>query len=377
MNSHERQVNISAYQIIFILLICRCQSFMISIDLRRVLRVDDSNIYISMLISLICVFLIYIPAVILLKKFRYLNIIDISKKMFPRLGNFISVLFSGYFLLMAVAHVANTNFFMISYIYYDASPFLVVGIVLVALYAVYLGIEAIFRSGTIMFVLFFVLNLAVFVLLISTYNTHNLGPIVLKKTKEIIEDSKLLSFSAELVAFLVLAEYSKQKTVFAYTSYQVVIFIMQLFLILTITLSMGRYTNTNVFPLYTISSMIEISILDRLESVYIILDTMLSVIKTAVYLFLSYKSISFLINKKFFLFVEIVFGLICSGAAVYMFYNLNILKLALSIINSPAVVLFFVVFLPVVLLISSVLKAKFKNNKLEKFNTDKAINTFS
>ncbi len=364
MKSHDRQVNISAYQIIFILLICRCQSFMISVDLRRVLQVDTSNIYISMIISLVSVFLIYIPAIILLKKFQYINIIDISKKMFPKLGNVISVLFSLYFLLMAIAHVANTNFFMISYIYYDASPFLIVGIILVAVYALYLGAEAIFRSGTIMFVMFFVLNVVVFVLLMTTYNTHNLGPIVLEKTEEIFQDSKLLSFSAELVAFLVLAEYTKQKTVLTYSGYQIVIFVMQLLLILTITLSMGRYTNTNIFPLYTISSMIEISILDRLESIYIVLDTMLSVIKTAVYLFLSYKCVESFVKRRFFMPLVILFGVVCVMAAVFIFYNITVLKSLLAFVNSPVVILFFVVFLPIGLLIANKVKTSVKQKKL-------------
>ncbi|MBP0979494.1 MAG: GerAB/ArcD/ProY family transporter [Oscillospiraceae bacterium] len=367
MQSFDKQFNISAIQIIFILLICRYQSFMISIDLRKALEINNSNVFISMIISLFISFLILIPAFILIKKFKYKNIIDISIKTFPKLGNIISIIFSIYFLLVAMAHIANTDFFMISYIYLDSSPFLIIGIILVALYAVYLGPESIFRSGTIIFVLFFILNAIVFIFLIPVKNTHYLGPFVLSDINSILDKASLFSFSAEVVAILILTEYSKQKTFFSYSIFQVIIFIMEFLVLLMLTLSMGRYSNTNMFPLYTVSSMIEIPILARLESFYIVLDTMLSVIKTSIYLFLSCKCLNNLIlTKKSQTILAGFFGLICLIASLVMIYNIKILSNLLAFINSPIVILALVFITPLILLIANKIKARPGLKKLAK-----------
>lgn len=363
----DKQYNISAMQIIFILLICRYQSFMISIDLRKALEVKDSNVFISMIVSLVLSFVILIPAFILIKKFKYNNIIDISIKTSPKLGNIISIIFSIYFLLVTIAHIANTDFFMISYIYLDSSPFLIIGIISVALYAVYLGAESIFRSGTIIFILFFILNAIVFIFLIPVRNTHYLGPFILSDINSILDKASLFSFSAELVAILILTEYSKQKTFFSYSIFQIIIFIMEFLLLLMITLSMGKYSNTNMFPLYTVSSMIEIPILARLESFYIVLDTMLSVIKTSIYLFLSCKSLNnFVTNKKHQTILSIFFGLICLIASLFMIYNIKTLSSLLAFINSPVVILSLVFILPIILLITNKIKTQADIKQLAK-----------
>lgn len=352
----KQQVNISAYQIALVLLICRCQSFMVSIKLRETLNVNNSNIFISMVISLLAVFVIYVPAIKLLKKFNYINIIDISKTVFPFAGNVISIIFALYFILMAIAHIANTNFFMLSYVYIDASPFLILGIILVSIYAISVGIESVFRVGAVIFALFFILNAIVFILLTPAYNFHHLGPFVLSDVTSIIQNSSTLTFSAELVAILIFTEYCKEKTLVTFSWVQIVLFCMEVLLMLCITLVMGRYTNTNTFPLYTISSMIEVPILERLESFYIVLDTMLSFVKTSIYIFLSKRCLQHVIGNKFNISIISVLGVTCLISAVVMTSNIKILKQLVTFLNSPIVISFLIIVIPILLLISSKIK---------------------
>ena len=357
--------NRSIYYIIFILLICRWQSFMISINLREAIDVNDSNIYISILLSLIGSIIIFTPALILLKKYNYMNIIDISKKTFPKLGNIISIMFSIYFLLVAVAHVISTDLFMISYVYLDASTMLIVGIILVAIYAVHLGIETIFRFGTIVFILFLIMNLIIFLCLIPVYNIHYIGPVIFSDCSSIFNKSSLLVFNAEIVAMLYLAQFSKEKTFLTYTWFQIIICVMEVLLIFVVTISMGRYTNMNVYPLYTLTSMIEIPIMARIEAIYTVLDTTLSVIKTSVYFYLSFKSLGDIKNKKCCIGILMLYGIICLITSVKVIYEIPILKRLISFINSPAVVLLFVVVIPILILIGERIKSSYLRVRLK------------
>lgn len=356
MKLYEKQVNISAYQIIIILLICRCQSFMISIYLRDLLEVKNSNIFISMLLSLIFSLIVFLPALFLIKKFKYANIIDISQKIFPKIGKLISLIFSIYFLLMAIAHITNTDFFMMSYVYVDSAPFLVIGIVAVAIYALFLGIESIFRSGTIMFTIFIVINFIIILLLISTYNTQNFGPFILSDKKSIINDSSTLAFCSELVAMLILCEYCQNKTLFVFNIFQICSFIFEVILMLTIVLCLGYYTNSNIFPLYIISSVIEIPLFERSEAFYIVIDTLLSVIKTSIYLFLSSKCISPFVKQKYYKFSIFIIGSISFITSMFLIYNIQTLKSLIAFINSPLVILFLIVIIPLILIISNKIK---------------------
>lgn len=356
MNSNTKQVNISTYQIILILLICRCQSFMISIQLRETLNVTNSNIFLSMAISLLAVFIIYIPAIKLLKKFNYTNIINIAKIIFPSIGNIIAIVFSLYFLLIAIAHITNTNFFMLSYIYIDASPFLIVGIILISMYAVAVGLEPIFRVGSVAFVLFLILNVLVFILLTPAFNFHHLGPFVLSEINSITKHSSMLTFSAELVALLMFTEYCKEKTIITFSVFQIILFVMEVILMLCITLVMGRYANTNTFPLYTMPSMIEIPILERLEPFYIVLDTMLSFIKTSIYIFLSKQCLQYVIGNKFNISIISSIGAICLVSSIIITYNIKILKDIIIFLNSPIVISSLVIVIPIMLLIASKIK---------------------
>lgn len=360
MKSWDRQLNISMYHIIFILLICRIQSFMISMTIRPTFEVNDSNIFVSSVISLILAFLVYIPVNIMLKRFKYSNVIDISQTMFPHLGYGISIIFGIYFFLVALVHIASTDFFMISNVYVNASPFIVAGIIIVALYAVYLGIDAILRSGMFIFILFLFLDMLVFLLLWQVYDINNIGPIVWNKVDNILNNTCILTFDAEIVAILILAEHTKEKTFKTYAIYQVILFVIEVILYLVVILSMGRYANSNAFPLYVVSSIIDMPMLARLESFYTLIDTMLSVIKTALYLYLSYRCLNNILNKKRSMMVIILFGIICLISSNYLVFEITTLKKIINFINSPIVVLFFIVLLPIFLLLADKIKSSKK-----------------
>ncbi len=125
---------------------------------------------------------------------------------------------------------------------------------------------------------------------------------------------------------------------------------------LTIVLCLGYYTNSNIFPLYIISSVIEIPLFERSEAFYIVIDTLLSVIKTSIYLFLSSKCISPFVKQKYYKFSIFIIGSISFITSMFLIYNIQTLKSLIAFINSPLVILFLIVIIPLILIISNKIK---------------------
>lgn len=281
-----------------------------------------------------------IPGILLYKKYPDKNICQVAYEKSKIFGILICIAYA-----FAVILVLNRLFRYFGYFMFVTFPeflpswFIISALALISFYAAFQGIEAISRSGVIVFGFFvvsFIVVLAVLFPKISFYNVIYTYPKISDISREVYYE---LSKCSELLLFPVLYSYVKDKggkSVYGAIALKL-IFIYVITSICVLTL--GSYLNVSKFPFFELGSYGETFIIERLDAFLLPAWILIAFTKASLFMFVGKIALATGFKKvksNVFLCIIAVISVVMSLIAVWQrrwnFDNFDVLIITIMII---------------------------------------------
>ncbi|WMJ23492.1 GerAB/ArcD/ProY family transporter [Paludicola sp. MB14-C6] len=293
------QTKIGASQAVILLLLCRVFNILNFIPLFSN-KIDMSSELIAIIICTLLNFILVIPAIILLKKYNGQNIIDIAFRKNKVLGYSISFLYGFILLFNLIETVFGFDFFITAVVYPNASSITIILTFCIACFiCAQFGLEGIARTATIVFIIF--LSGVIFISITSFKNINllNLSPSLSNTTKQVIEAMMTVtSKNSEIFILLLLAPKIKGNISKCFIWYIILTGIISLlfnFLIITV---LGKFAYSQTIPYFTLASICETKILQRLDAVHMVIWVFISFVKVTAYSLLTAECLKKTLPKK-------------------------------------------------------------------------------
>lgn len=224
-----------------------------------------------------------------------------------------------------------------------------------------MGIEAFSRFSIFVFAFTIIMFLIIGFSLLKEYNMLNFINPFYDGIQPIADLGwQNISRNFEIIAFILLIPFVKGNTKKILIAWVVILFTFLLFLNFIIVAVLGEQQIVELFPLYTISSLTEISVLNRLDDLFTTIWIFTAFIKSSLYLYLANMCIHKIapnISKKITFpvlgILSFVICLLVSSSLVYI----NIIN---SIINSGVFIITLGFIVPFAILICTMIKKKVK-----------------
>ena len=293
-----RLPKISSSQLFIMLLISRMFSIFTYKPLK--FNIGFGTATAAIIVSAIINILIFVPALLLIEKFKGRNIVDSAGLVHNNGAKIYSFLILITCTFLCTETLAQFEIFMASTIYITWAPiFFIVPTILVCAYLCRLGVESLARlSGYVFGGLVFSI-IAIAFAAIEKINTVWIEPAVFDNSKgfwEYVADN--VFHTTEIIPFLFLSSYSKgnlkKGTVFFSVGVASLFEIVSFLVISTL----GNYRQTVLFPFYTVSAMGQTTLSERFNAAFITLWVFMAVIKLCVYLLVSAKALRQISNFK-------------------------------------------------------------------------------
>lgn len=290
---------ISVWQFVLLLYICRMFSAMTYTPAMGV-GSGGVSILIAWVISLAVGILVLLPALWLRSMDQGKNAVMLSMDVWKRAGVLVALLYCAFTIMTAVSTFAHFEFFMTNAVFPQSSTlFFVITMWIACVYAACMGLESIARTGVIIFAGFLISFAFIAFASLSQVDMLNLKLPLEGLGKEIgFSVYEQFSRNAEFVVVLLLLPHIKgnlKKGIIALSCMITVTAEIIAFLILTV---LGDYSATQTIPYYTLSSVAEFSIFQRLDALHMTIWVAIALVKIALYLFLSMECIRMLLPEQ-------------------------------------------------------------------------------
>ena len=243
---------------------------------------------ISELGSFLITFIIVLPIYFLYKKEKGLSIIDVSFKVNSNYGRVVASYYVIYFILTGIKTLFNFNLLITNVLNpLINNQLMMLVIVLISIYAVLKGIEGLVRASTIILFIMICIVFFIFITLTIQIDPINYLPMMLDGPYDAVNGLiYLVANSSELVAIGLLAAFVKGNIKKGIIFYNVFSYVLSTITIIIVVGAMGSFIKTQFFPIYSATSLAEVGILRRLDSIYLSVFTMGIVAKVSLFLLL-------------------------------------------------------------------------------------------
>lgn len=241
--------------------------------------------YSVILLSFILTFILYIPLFLIAGNNEGKCFLELTKERNKPTTIVFGIVYIIFLAYLMTETTIRLDYYATSTIF-DAAPALIlllfVGIA--CIYGTVKGIEAVTRTGIIISAGFFILLLLVAIAVIPVIETEHLYPAFLDRPGEFLSEV-IAEFSrnSEAVIFAILCRRIRKdgkKTIILYLSLSCGILLLMTFLYNTV---LGEYLNEVNFPFYTLSSVSDISVLQRLNGLDVVVWLMAAIIKLSLF----------------------------------------------------------------------------------------------
>ena len=267
----------------------------------------------AVLVSIFINFMIFLPTLSILKKYKGRNVSDCAYLSLGSAGKIYNFFVLIVCLFLSVECITQFDIFMTSTIYVDASPaFFIIPIIIAAIYICRLGIESMARMAGFIFSGLIITITIIIVAVspeISTVWVEGAGRGDVTGFFEVLREN--VFGATEIIPFMILASYTKQsykKSIVWFCVITGVLFEVISFLTFTV---LGNYRETVMYPFYTVAAAAEKALSERFNSAYVVLWVFMAVVKLCVYLLVSAKSF-----RSFFVFKNDTIPLFITAGAV-------------------------------------------------------------
>lgn len=266
----EKRPAISVSQLFCLLFISR---MVVSMTYGNIL-IGDSEIWdhlISAPISMILTWIILIPIYVLFVMDKKMNVLDNLRELCGRIGICIISIYILYFLLISFHTVSVFEKFIFNAINPPISvPFLTALLLFSSCYGAYKGIEAISRASGLIFVFTVFAMIFFLISLISSIEPINYKPLMFKGNESVFEGIKLLiSQSSCVPAMAVLLPMAKGNHKKGIIIWNTGVYLVFASLIMLVVGTMGDFSQTQLFPVYTAAGIGKFGSFKHLDSLYL------------------------------------------------------------------------------------------------------------
>lgn len=329
----------------------------------------NQDLWLSELLSFPILLLLSAPVYLLLKRFQNQTIIQYSQTIIGKAGKLIGVLYVWFFIhLTAIALVQFSIYFSTAVFPETPLVFLIICLVLFCAYAVRKGIEVIGRLSEIIAPIIIIGFITMTVLLIKDMNLEVFTPVMEKGFFPVLHGGFTISArTVEILGIAMLLPYlndhKKVKRVFILGLSLIVIF----FLIITIsTLAVfGVEEAKNLtFPFCSVCKIISVGdFLERIESIFKGIWLLGVFIKISLYYYLAVLGMSQLFNLKDYKPLVLPAGTVIVPLSILIAPSIVEFREFTSYKIFSWYALFFILFIPSILLIIAVIRKKGERQK--------------
>ncbi len=266
----EKRPAISVSQLFCLLFISR---MVVSMTYGNIL-IGDSEIWdhlISAPISALLTFVILIPIYWLFLMDKKMNVLDNLREVCGKLGFWLVAIYVFYFLIVSVHTVSVFEKFIFNAINPPISvPFLTALLLFSSCYGAYKGIEAISRASGLIFVFTVFAMIFFLISLIPSIEPINYKPLMYCGTQSVFEGIKLLiSQSSCVPAMAILLPMAKGNHKKGIIIWNMGVYFVFVSLILLVMGTMGDFSQTQLFPVYTAAGIGKFGSFKHLDSLYL------------------------------------------------------------------------------------------------------------
>lgn len=328
--------------------------------------VSGTAMFFGQIIGYGVVLLLFLPLVWMLKMYPErslaMNLQAISRK-----GSIpVNLIYLVFIILLAVNTLAHFQFFMTNAIFQEASVWaIIIPMMLVAVYAAYIGIEGISRSGFLLFAVFVIAFLFIILSSIPEVELTNLKPLEQDGLSQILRGAYgVVSRSVEILLLYLLLPYLQKGRLGAgvtgFTILSLVVFELIAFFLLTV---LGDFSKSQTFPFYTLASMSGISIFQRMDALYMGIWVFVAFIRLSLLIFIAADLLSLILpvqikaeRKRNYCLGVVSF--IIFALTIPVCYNMKLLNGSYRISYAGLLIFVLALVIPVITLIILKLKTK-------------------
>lgn len=334
---------VKMYQVVLLLFLSRAFTI-ISYNSKQGSSFGATTALIGVLLGFALMLLIFLPGYYFIRRNSLQGeMSDLSMCAAKAVGKGAAVVDVFYFLFFAAVAgytVANFELFITTAIYPQASHFLVVFLlILAACYGVFMGIESLSRTAIIVFAVFLISMGFIIFSLLPQMDWVNLKMPFWSGLQEGttalfggMMDS--VGQSMELAALFFLMPHIIGKIGKGMVAWDAM-FTAQLILVSVFIVGvLGQLGITQPFPFYTLASVAEISIFQRLDALHVSIWVLMGYIKTALFIFVSAKSLSHLLPERGRKFTPFIATGVSLVVALLLSDNIQNLNLASAVIGT-------------------------------------------
>lgn len=318
---------IGAGQVIILLLVSRCFSILNYAPVFEKHYESTAVLYGNLLGALIQL-LIILPPLILFSRFPGQNAISVAYDRWKPLGWLFVFLYGLESLAQLAGGVVGFQYFMTNAVYPNSSIyFIVISMMLCCFVCARWGLEGIARASTILFL--FLLASVTFISIagFSRVSLLNLHPI-LESPLSSIWQAALHSVTRNSELYLLILIYpqirgSVRTCSFGYIAASFVLLEFLNFILFSV---LGSYANTQTFPFYTLASIAETQILQRLDSLHMMAWVFTAFVRTTLFAILSNYCFRSVLPQRTHKWILPISFILCTTAAIWVGGSMELLK---------------------------------------------------
>lgn len=330
------------------------------------LLIGNSDIWdhlISAILSLSITFILILPIYKLYTLDTNMNIFDNLRDLMGKYGYFFILIYILYFLIITLHTLSIFDNFVANCINPPLSiKLLCVFMLFSACYGAYKGLEALSRTSSFILIATVISLIFMFSSLITSVEKINFKPLMYENYESVTEGILyMLSQSSCLVAIgilLPMATGNIKKKFNGIIFWNIGVYLSFIIMIILITGTMGEFVNTQLFPVYTATSIGKFGAFRHLDSLYLGIWMAGIFLKTSLFLLLASEGIKKIWGEKIRKLSILIFSIILS---ICVFYINNF-----SILKNNSVTIFLFVFLIINIIFIPILLIILKNKKISK-----------
>ena len=302
-------------------------------------------------VALVIELLILIPALLLEQRYRGQNVITVGYNRWKPLGMIFALLYAFTMLLQLVGSLAGFEYFLTNAVYPNSSAvFIVLTMCAACFWAAGRGLEGLGRAAGIVFVFFLLSVLLISGASMSSIDMLNVRPSLDNPLGSAFR-AGIISVSKTSEIFLLLLLFpkikgNKTKCAFGLTISVFLFDLVTSFLLLAV---LGKFGQTQTFPYYTLASVSDVFIFQRLDSLHMAIWTFITFLRLTLLIGLIVYCMKMVLPMKTHKAVLPVLFVVTVGASIWLSYSTAILEA--SNLNTSILVVLLTAILPLSMLL--------------------------
>lgn len=251
--------------------------------------IKPSDMFFNIIMRILFGLLVIVPVFMLYKRNSDENVIGIMRNRSPLLAKITAILYAAAFFYFTVSTIARLDVFSGTIIFPETNVnYLLIFVVIACCYGAYMGLQALGRSAVLS--LFAVVPAMIFVvaMLVNKIDFLNFSPIFYNGVMPVVKSSfNAAGRTAEYLAVAVALPKVVGNNKKGYVTWIFLQTLTTAALFFTLAGVMGNFTNTQLFPLHTLSSVANFSFFERLDALFTGLWIICAFLKISFFIYLS------------------------------------------------------------------------------------------